>query len=157
MFDDDLRGTLTEQRRLQEEGGAQRNLQLALALGGALALGLLCSWVFSRWLRGVLASYAAERERTEVDLRIAAIAFEAQEGMVVTDANSTILRVNRAFTRITGYAADEVIGKTPSPSSHRAGTTRCFTPRCTSACKRQVLGLAKSGTGAKAATCSPNG
>jgi diguanylate cyclase (GGDEF)-like protein/PAS domain S-box-containing protein len=114
MFDDDLRGSLTEQRRLQEEGGAQRNWQLALALAGALALGLLSSWVFSRWLTGVLASHAAERERTDVDLRIAAIAFEAQEGMVVTDAHSTILRVNQAFTRITGYAADEVIGKTPS-------------------------------------------
>ena len=114
MFDDDLRGTLTEQRRLQEEGGAQRNLQLALALVGALALGLLSSWVFSRWLRGVLAVYQAERERTEADLRIAAIAFDAQEGMVVTDAHSSILRVNQAFSRITGYSGEEVIGKTPS-------------------------------------------
>ncbi len=114
MFDDDLHGTLSEQRRLQEEGGAQRNLQLALALAGALALGLLSSWVFSRWLQGVLAAYQAERARTEADLRIAAIAFDAQEGMVVTDTNSSILRVNQAFTRITGYAAEEVIGKTPS-------------------------------------------
>lgn len=114
MFDDDLRGTLAEQRQLQEEGGARRNLQLAMALAGALTLGLMCSWVFSRWLRGVLAGYQAERERTEVDLRIAAIAFESQEGMLVTDAHSTILRVNKAFTRMTGYAAEEVMGKTPS-------------------------------------------
>lgn len=114
MFDDDLHSTLAEQRRLQAEGGARHNLELALALAGAVALGLVCSWAFSHWLSRVLADHRAERERTETDLRIAAIAFEAQEGMVVTDANSTILRVNHAFTRITGYAAEEVIGKTPS-------------------------------------------
>jgi PAS domain S-box-containing protein len=115
MFDDDLRGSLD---RATAAAGRRRRASAignwGLALAGALALGLLSSWVFSRWLKGVLASHAAERERTDVDLRIAAIAFEAQEGMVVTDAHSTILRVNQAFTRITGYAADEVIGKTPS-------------------------------------------
>jgi diguanylate cyclase (GGDEF)-like protein/PAS domain S-box-containing protein len=49
----------------------------------------------------------------EAELGIAAIAFESQEGMMITDANSVILRVNQAFTEITGYAAEEVIGKTP--------------------------------------------
>ena len=46
-------------------------------------------------------------------LNIAAIAFESQEGMFVTDASSIILRVNRAFTRITGYSAEEALGNTP--------------------------------------------
>ena len=55
----------------------------------------------------------SERKQTESDLRIAASAFESQEGMVVTDADSVILRVNRAFTETTGYTADEVVGKTP--------------------------------------------
>jgi PAS domain S-box-containing protein len=32
----------------------------------------------------------------------------------VTNASKVILRVNQAFTRITGYSAEEVIGKTPS-------------------------------------------
>jgi diguanylate cyclase (GGDEF)-like protein/PAS domain S-box-containing protein len=50
----------------------------------------------------------------EEDLRIAAITFESQEGMIVTDANSVILRVNQAFTRLTGYSEAEVIGKTPA-------------------------------------------
>ncbi len=52
-------------------------------------------------------------KKAEADLRIAATAFESQEGMMVTDANSVILRVNHAFTRVTGYAAEEVIGKNP--------------------------------------------
>ena len=55
----------------------------------------------------------SERKRAELDLHIAAIAFESQDGMIVTDAQSTILRVNSAFTQISGYRADEVIGKTP--------------------------------------------
>jgi diguanylate cyclase (GGDEF)-like protein/PAS domain S-box-containing protein len=55
----------------------------------------------------------SERKRAELDLHIAAIAFESQDGMIVADSQSKILRVNDAFTKITGYCADEVIGKTP--------------------------------------------
>ncbi len=54
-----------------------------------------------------------ERKLVENDLRIAAIAFESQEGMTVTDADGTILRVNRAFTDITGFSPDEIIGQNP--------------------------------------------
>lgn len=52
-------------------------------------------------------------ERINLDLqqRIAAIAFESQQGMIVTDANSRILRVNQAFTKITGYSAQEAVGQ----------------------------------------------
>lgn len=55
----------------------------------------------------------SERKRAELDLRIAAAAFESQDGMVVTDADRMILRVNSAFTQITGYSAAEAIGQTP--------------------------------------------
>ncbi|MBI5922967.1 MAG: EAL domain-containing protein [Betaproteobacteria bacterium] len=49
----------------------------------------------------------------DAELRIAATVFDSQEGMMVTDAQRVILRVNRAFTEITGYAAEEVVGRTP--------------------------------------------
>ncbi len=49
----------------------------------------------------------------EQELRIAATAFESQEGMVITDAGGRILRINKAFTRITGYAIDAVAGQSP--------------------------------------------
>ena len=55
---------------------------------------------------------SASRKADELT-RISAIAFETQEAMVVTDAATRILRVNRAFTEITGYGAEEVIGQTP--------------------------------------------
>jgi len=54
-----------------------------------------------------------ELRNTEDTLRIAATAFEAQQGMVITDAQRTILQVNRTFTLITGYSAEEVVGQNP--------------------------------------------
>ncbi|MDO8350605.1 MAG: EAL domain-containing protein [Gallionella sp.] len=53
------------------------------------------------------------QKQAENDLRIAATAFESREGMLITDADSTILRVNSTFTQITGYTPEEVIGKNP--------------------------------------------
>ena len=47
------------------------------------------------------------------ELSITAVTFESREGVVVTDANNNILRVNHSFTEITGYSNEEVIGKTP--------------------------------------------
>ena len=55
----------------------------------------------------------SERKRTELNLQIAAIAFQSQDGVIVTDAHKAILRVNPAFSQISGYAPHEVIGKTP--------------------------------------------
>jgi len=55
-----------------------------------------------------------DRRLSERELRIAAAAIESQEGIMITDANNRIVRVNRAFTRLTGYSPIEVIGKTPA-------------------------------------------
>ncbi|MDP2369288.1 putative bifunctional diguanylate cyclase/phosphodiesterase, partial [Rhodoferax sp.] len=49
----------------------------------------------------------------EQELRIAASAFETQEGMIITDTDERILRVNAACIEITGYTAEEAIGQTP--------------------------------------------
>lgn len=59
-------------------------------------------------------SMMSVREEHEAALRIAAIAFEIHEGMLVTNEHAVIIRVNQAFTRLTGYSAEEVIGKTPA-------------------------------------------
>lgn len=54
-----------------------------------------------------------ERRKVEDKLRIAAITFETQEGILVTDATNHILSVNHAFTKITGYSLEDVVGKQP--------------------------------------------
>jgi len=70
-----------------------------------------------------------ERKLAEANLRVAATAFEAQEGMFVTDANNVILQVNRAFTEITSYTAEEAVGQTPRllrSGRHDAGFYRAL-------------------------------
>ncbi|WP_027417352.1 nitrate/nitrite transporter [Aneurinibacillus terranovensis] len=48
-------------------------------------------------------------------LRLAdAIIKHTVEGIMVTDTKGVIRSVNRSFTEVTGYTADEVVGKTPS-------------------------------------------
>ena len=50
----------------------------------------------------------------EQRLHLASMVFTgAREGITITDAQGTILDVNDAFTRITGYTRDEVLGKNP--------------------------------------------
>jgi diguanylate cyclase (GGDEF)-like protein/PAS domain S-box-containing protein len=58
-----------------------------------------------------------QRERQALDmtnseLRIAAAAFNSQEGMIVTDAKGVILSANRAFIELSGYAIEELVGQT---------------------------------------------
>ena len=52
-------------------------------------------------------------KEAEADLRLASIAFETHEAIMITDADANIIRVNRAFVKITGYSAKEVLGQNP--------------------------------------------
>ena len=52
-----------------------------------------------------------ERHKAEEERRITATAFEAQEGILISDANKRILKVNRAFSEITGFESAEAVGK----------------------------------------------
>ena len=52
-----------------------------------------------------------DRKQAEADFRVAATAFESQEAMVITDANTVILRVNKTFVDSTGYSAEEAVGQ----------------------------------------------
>ncbi len=55
----------------------------------------------------------SERKRAEEALRLAATAFETHDGMLIADGEANILRVNQAFTRITGFEPAEVVGRNP--------------------------------------------
>lgn len=58
-------------------------------------------------------SDVTEKYRQEAALRIAAKTFESQQGTLITDAQRVILQVNKAFTDITGYGAEEAVGQNP--------------------------------------------
>jgi diguanylate cyclase (GGDEF)-like protein/PAS domain S-box-containing protein len=55
-----------------------------------------------------------ERSKFLEELALAAHVFEdSLHGILITDCDGEIVRVNRSFTEITGYNAAEVLGKTP--------------------------------------------
>jgi len=62
---------------------------------------------------------AVGRDVTEIraaaeNLLITASVFDnSQEGILITDANNRIIKVNEAFTRITGYRSEEVLQRNP--------------------------------------------
>lgn len=56
----------------------------------------------------------SERRRAEEQSRLSAQAFESiADGIIVTDAQQTIVSVNKAFCEISGYSADEILGRKP--------------------------------------------
>lgn len=62
----------------------------------------------------VLMHDISERKLAEDKLRLSARVFsDAHEGIIITDVNAAIVDVNAAFTAITGYSREEVLGKNP--------------------------------------------
>ncbi|WP_342119506.1 EAL domain-containing protein [Pseudoduganella sp. OTU4001] len=60
-------------------------------------------------------SDVTERKRNEEKLRFAASVFlHAGEGIMITAADATIIDVNGAFEKITGYTRAEAVGRNPS-------------------------------------------
>ena len=55
-----------------------------------------------------------ERKQAEEDTKLSALLFQnSSEAMTITDGDGIVLKINPAFTKLTGYTADEVIGKNP--------------------------------------------
>jgi PAS domain S-box-containing protein len=69
--------------------------------------------VESRWLVRAL-RYAIERKRAQQQLSLQSKALEAAaNAIVITDVEGKIVWANQAFTRLTGYALEEVKGRNP--------------------------------------------
>jgi len=55
-----------------------------------------------------------QRKIIEQQLRLLAVSFETHEALVITDSRANVLRVNKAFTSLTGYSAEEMLGENMS-------------------------------------------
>ena len=61
-----------------------------------------------------------QRKRDEAQMRLGSRVFESTaDAIVVTDAEDRVLTVNAAFSRITGFSADEMLGRTFGESPFR--------------------------------------
>jgi diguanylate cyclase (GGDEF)-like protein/PAS domain S-box-containing protein len=104
--------------RLEEQGQDEHDWTYVRKDGSQVPVRLAVTALFDSMgqLLGYLgiASDITQRRQMEQELRIAATAFESQAAILVTDAEQRILRVNPAFTKLTGYTAEEAIGQKPS-------------------------------------------
>ncbi len=63
-------------------------------------------------LRGVFTDISLSKLQEE-QLRLAAVTFDTDSGIFITDNKGIILKVNNAFSNITGFEEQDVIGKSP--------------------------------------------
>lgn len=98
-----IMGTRVELEALTKSG---RRIWIEMALSSVNAGN-------KRYVTGLLRDIS-EKKVIEEATRVSAVAFETQEGIFVTDASGKILKVNNAFTTLTGYTSADVVGKYPS-------------------------------------------
>ena len=57
----------------------------------------------------------SQRKQVEIEQQLASVVFTGiSDGICITDRDTRILTVNDAFMRVTGYSAQEAIGRTPA-------------------------------------------
>jgi diguanylate cyclase (GGDEF)-like protein/PAS domain S-box-containing protein len=104
-------------RSLEDRQGYEIEHRLRMADGRIKWVNEYCISEFDasgKPLRSVGAVQDITRQKLlQERLREAAVAFETHEAIMITDANANIVRVNRAFSELTGYSAEEVLGKNP--------------------------------------------
>jgi diguanylate cyclase (GGDEF)-like protein/PAS domain S-box-containing protein len=113
---------MVSQRQAEATQTAWENARGALLIGLiSILTALALTWFYSRWLAGLFRNYQADIDRQHRQLRehakqrqLASRVFEnGQEAIFITDAEETIIDVNSAFERLTGYRRDEIIGQKP--------------------------------------------
>jgi len=83
---------------------------VALALLGSVVIILSAGLLFSNRRLARMLLIVRKNEESQ---RLSAVALETQQAIVITDAQEKILRVNQAFTLLTGYQPEQVLGQTP--------------------------------------------
>lgn len=91
---------------IQTKGGDRRHADFSLFLlnqGSEQDGGMIC------YVRDI-----TERRKSEEKIRLSGkFLEETSEAVVITDVAASIIEVNKAFERVTGYSREEVIGRNP--------------------------------------------
>ncbi len=134
---DDLAAAMASIRRHLDGEAPMHELELRLRdKQGAWRWVLTRGRVVSRaadgtaeWMTGTHTDITERKHAEQARRQSEAVFDHSDEGIMVADADGLITQVNPAFTRITGYAPDEVIGRPPSLLSsghHDADFYRAF-------------------------------
>ena len=122
---DDLPDCAEAYKKFLRAQGLKSSVLVPLMAGGVLlgALGYGTTKFERDWskplvqrlqLIGEVFTNALLRKRVEEDLHQAATVFDnTDEAIIITDAQKNIVATNKAFTDITGYSSQEVLGKSP--------------------------------------------
>ena len=122
IFQDELNQLLAKQRDSLNKELRQSSLNMVIVLMIIGLLAIVITQSYSRWLKRRFHRYQrdinkqqAMLHQTAESLKLSGLIVEsAYEGIAVCDPENRILKVNSAFTRITGYEEAEVIGDKPT-------------------------------------------
>ncbi len=96
---------------------AGANLQVGYFSDDFARYGLSNFWMFALLLAvtgmALAVMSTAQRKASHMVALNAKVFSVSNDGVIITDADNNIIEVNPAFTELTGYAHDEVIGKSP--------------------------------------------
>ena len=119
MTHPDFRDITRQRLKTREETGMNSpalDMKLFRADGSVVDVQMTGTLIQYGGASAVLASLTdiTERQRAQDKLQLAANVFShAREGIVITDADTRIVEVNRTFSTITGYEREEVMGTQP--------------------------------------------
>ena len=113
---------LQNQQQVISQHAQQNSITLMVLFFVILAIAFLMIRYYSRGLRVVFTHFQDNLDQQNVTLNENARSLEisrrivdaAHEGIMITDADNKIIRINDSFTRITGYLFDDVKDKNPS-------------------------------------------
>ena len=118
--------------------------------GGVLASALLALLLWQQASGRRRAELLAQHMTADLD-RMAKVVRHTSNAVTITDADLRITWVNEGFTRITGYVADEALGRTPAAlvgsGKADAGTLKTLVDAAAAGrgCRVEILNRAKDG------------
>lgn len=123
VFEDELHGALADERQSYEAASGPRVHGLLLAMGLALSIALLGSWLFSRWSGRLFKRYHDENQAQRLALQVQAESLRESEDKLATildsveayiyikDRDYRYLYANRRVCELFGRELEGVVGK----------------------------------------------
>ncbi|UTW10391.1 bifunctional diguanylate cyclase/phosphodiesterase [Marinobacterium rhizophilum] len=122
LYPSDANSLLQEQRNDLSDAMALNASRILTSVVVAAAVALLVALFYARWIKALFVRYQQGIDQRELQLtrnaqalQLAARVFESsREGIIVSDADNRIRAVNGAYCEITGYSAEDALGRNPS-------------------------------------------